>query len=182
MSANLIVDLGNTAAMQLSVGLGGAGSGLVYAASGAVIGQGVDLRNADTFCNLFAAGNGIFGSGQLRIQIQTSDSDVSGNYTDPTSGLAALPTSFSSGGILILNSGALGGGLLGAFTSGQSIQSGFAVAAGFQRPQAGTYVRANVLSGDFFAGTLTVGFISQYRTTGSGGGFTYSPGSGSVNV
>lgn len=185
MSASLVIDLGNTAQMSVSIGLGGAGSGLIYPASGAVIGQSISLRNADTFCNLFAAGNAVFTSGQLRLQVQCSDTDTSGNFTDPTSGLpsTAFPTSFQSGGILWLNSGGTGGssgGLFGGFVSGQAIQSGWAVAGGFQRPF--EFARVNVLSGDFYAGTLVAGFISQYRTTGSGGGFSYSPSSGTVNV
>ena len=46
----------------------------------------------------------------------------------------------------------------------------------------GQYVRAIAMSGDFWQSTLSVGFVSQLRTVGSGGGFTYSPGSGSVSV
>jgi len=193
VSANLLVDLQGTAQLGLTLGIGGAGSGLIYPASGAVIGASINMGNADTACNLLLAGNEVFGSGQLRVQVQASDTDVSGNYTDPTSGLAQLPSWFSSGGILILNSGALlNGTLQGALQtqgvnsglpgSGYAIQSGFAVAAMFQRPAPGQFVRANVLSGDFYAGTLVGVFISQYRTTGSGGGFSYSPGSGQINV
>ncbi len=131
--------------------------------------------------------------GKLRIAVQCADADVSGQYTDPTSGLPQLPRWFSSGGILILNSGGLlGGTLQGALStqgsnsglpqSGYVIASGFAVAAYFQRPTPGQYTRAIVLSGDFYAGILTATFVSQYRTTGSGGGFSLLPGSGVVNV
>ena len=175
MSANLLVDLGATCQSHISIF-----SGTIFAASGGVIGQPGHLGNADTFCNLFAMGTPVFTSGQLRLQVQTSDSDVSGNYTDPTSGLATFPSFFKSGGILWLNSGQLGTGVLGAGVSGQNIQSGFAVGAGFVRN--GTFARVNVISGDFFAGTLTAGFISQLRTTGSGGGFTLAPSSGVVAV
>ena len=52
MSASLLVDLGNTAQQELSISPTGAGSGLAYAASGAIIGNTVDLLNADTYCNL----------------------------------------------------------------------------------------------------------------------------------
>jgi hypothetical protein len=160
--------------------MGGAGSGLIYAASGAVIGEIVDLKNANAFCNLFAAGRPVFTSGQLRLQIQTADATTSGSFTDPTSGLTNFPGHFASGGLLWLNSGQAGSGLLGGGVSGQNMQSGFFVFQGFQR--VGRYARVNVISGDFYAGTLTAGFVSQLKTTGSGHGFAYSPGSGSVSV
>ena len=124
-------------------------------------------------------------SGQLRIQVQCSDVDTSGNYTDPTSGLPQFPTNFSSGGILWINSGGLTGAISDASSSGtpnsgHGVSGGFVAFAGFQR--VGTFVRANALAGDFYEGSLSVGFVSQSRTTGSGGGYTYSPGSGNVNV
>lgn len=177
MSANLIVDIGGAAQLANTIGVG---SGNTFAASGATIGQSIDLINANTYCNLVAMGNYTFGSGQLRIAVQTADADTSGLYTDPTSGMPVFPAPFQSGGLIILNSGGVGNGLFGTFVSGQSALSGFAVAAAFQRPQ--RFARANVLSGDFYAGNLTVGFISQLKTTGSGGGFTYAPTSGVVNV
>jgi hypothetical protein len=174
------VDLGNTCQLFATVVPPATASGVAYAASGALIGFSYDGLNSDAFTNVMIAGNAAFASGQLRVAVQTSDTDTSGTYTDPTSGLAQFPTSFQSGGIVILNSGQLGGGLLGAFVSGQSIQSGFAVSAAFQRPH--RFARANVLSGDFFAGPLTVSFINNLHTTGSGGGYTLSPSSGTVNV
>ena len=182
MSANLLVDLGNSCQMGLSIGIGGAGSGLVYPASGAIVGLSVNMRDSDTYCNLKLAGNAVFTSGQLRIAVQTAPSDTSGQFTDPTSGLEPgdRPGAFASGGILWINSGGVGGGVLGAAVSGQMVQSGWSAAQAFQRP--GQFVRAIVLSGDFYAGPLTVEFISQLRTTGSGGGFSYQPGSGTVNV
>lgn len=180
MSAGFILDLGNGAQMGASiVGSPILSGALVAPASGAVIGQSLSFNNAHGLCNLFAAGV-ITGSGQLRVQVQCSDSDVSGNYTDPTSGLQTFPGAFTSGGLLWINSGQAGGGILGGFTSGQSVLSGFAVAAGFQRT--GEFVRANLLSGDFGGGSLVIGFISQLHTTGSGAGFAYSPTSGTVNV
>lgn len=180
MSASLLVDLGNTVQMFNSINAATAGSGIAYATSGALVGQPMDGLACNTFCNLVVAGTAVFGSGQLRVRIQTSDTDTSGSYTDPTSGLAQMPTPFSSGGVLIINSGALGGGVLGAFTSGQAVQSGFVTAAGFQRPH--RYARAIVMSGDFYAGPLMVGFMSQLKVTGSGGGSTQSPGSGTPFV
>lgn len=165
MSANLVVDIGNTCQATLSI-VAASGGG-PFSASGAAIGGAVDLINANTFCNLAIAA-GLTQSGQLRVGVQTSDTNVSGSFTDPTSGLAQLPTSFQSGGLIWLNSG------------GANLQSGQLVFAGFQRP--GRYARAVVLSGDFFNGPLEVGFVSQLKVTGSGGGYSYSPLSGSVNV
>lgn len=181
MSANLIVDLGGTAEFVPSITLGAvAGSGIAYAASGAIIGQSCDLINGNTACNVAVAGCPLFTSGQLRIQVQTSDTDVSGSYTDPTSGLAQLPGVFNSGGIIILNSGGLGSGTIGGGTSGQNMQSGFSIFTYFQRPT--RYARANMLSGDFYGGTLFAGFVTQLKTTGSGGGTSQQPGSGKVSV
>lgn len=181
MSANYIVDLGNSAQIGVSIVTTPVLSGsLVAPCSGAIIGQGINMNNANAYCNLFVAG--VSASGQLRVQVQTSDSDTSGSYTDPTSGLpvGALPGQFQSGGLLWINSGGTGGGLLYGGQSGAYLASGFGVAQGFIRN--GTFVRANILSGDFAVGGLVVGFISQLRTTGSGGGSTQSPGSGALNV
>lgn len=181
MSASLLVDLFSTCQAGVSIqGTPVLSGALVAPCSGAIIGQGIFMGNADTLCNLFVAG--VSASGQLRVQVQCADSDVSGSYTDPTSGVPAgsLPSSFSSGGLLWINSGGLLGGLLGAQISGQALASGFCTGASFIRT--GTFVRANLLSGDFCAGPLTVGFFSQLRTVGSGGGFTLNPTSGTVNV
>lgn len=183
MSANLIVDIGNTCLQEVSIipppllsgGVFCAASGTVATATG-LTGLSVDGINADTYCNLCVAG--VTQSGQLRIAVQCSDTDVSGNYTDPTSGLPTFPGAFQSGGILWLNSGGAGGGLLGAFVSGQSMYSGFTQYQGFQRPQ--RFVRANVISEGSaqFAGPLTVSFVMQNKTTGSGGGYTQAPQTG----
>lgn len=182
-SANLVVDLGNTCQFgnsQFGWSVTSGLSNLVAVASGTLIGTSIDMLHSDTFCNMAITGQST--SGQLRIQVQCSDSDTSGNYTDPTSGLAQFPTIFQSGGIVWINSGGAGGGIFGAQASGYSLASGFACSAAFQRPQ--RYVRANVLSetSQQYAGPLTVQFISQYKTTGSGGGFTLSPTSGTVSV
>jgi hypothetical protein len=179
VSASTLVDLQNTCQRGVSIQgspvLSGAG---VFPCSGAVIGQGIDLLHADTYCNLYVAG--VSASGQLRAQVQCSDTDTSGSYTDPTSGLPQMPGAFSSGGILILNSGGTTGGLLNGLVSGEALASGFFVAQGFIRT--GRFARVNFLSGDFAAGAITAGFISQFKTTGSGGGFTLLPGSGTVSV
>jgi hypothetical protein len=177
MSANLIVDLGGTALMGVSIGpLAGVGG---TPASGIIVGQPLDFNNANTFCNVVAAGTGT--SGLFRVMVQTSDTNTSGSFTDPTSGLAQLPTSFLSGGILIVGSGSLG------FASGVplsgNMSSGGMQAAAFQRPH--QYVRAIVMSGNANNHPVTVAFVSQLRTTGSGPGFTWAPqnsGSNTINV
>lgn len=164
MSASYVVDLGNTTVSAPSIVNVNA-----FPCSGAVVGNPVDLLLANTMTNLSVVG-GLSQSGALRVRVQTSDATTSGTFTDPTSGLAQLPTSFSSGGILFINSG------------GAGLRSGFQTFAGFQRPH--RYARAIALSGDFWQAPLSVGFIGQAKTTfpGSGGGFTYSPGSGTVDV
>lgn len=181
MSAGLIVDLGNQALSYPTIVPTTILSGNMTApCSGTVVGSVVDMVVANTYCNLNVAG--VSPSGQLRVQVQTSDQTTSGSFTDPTSGLAQLPGAFQSGGILWLNSGGAGGGLLGAGTSGQFMASGFNVSQAFQRP--GRYARALLMSGDFACGGITVSFISQLKTTGSGGGFSYLPQSGgnTINV
>ncbi len=179
MSANLVVDIGGTCQFMPSLQSGNGVSGQVCGMSGVYVGQAIDMLHSDTFCNIYVQGLPAVNSGQLVIGIQTSDSDVSGSYTDPTSGLAQLPTYFSSGGQLWINSGGTGGILNSGASSGQSFLSGFIQFAAFQRP--GRYARLTFNSG-FYIGTLAAGFVSQYKTTGSGGGFSYSPGSGVVNV
>ena len=194
-SANLTVDLGNTTQQGTSLFGWSATSGVsnaVCVASGTIVGQSIDMLHSDTYCNVQITGQST--SGQLRIQVQTADNDVSGQYTDPTSGLAQLPGTFQSGGIIWVNSGGAGGGFFNAFTSGQSIASGFSFTTAFQRPAAvpgatiggGRFVRALVLSESTaqYAGPLVVNFLGQFRTTGSGGGFTWSPQTGpsTVNV
>jgi len=184
VSASLIVDLGNTANMGNVQSLPGpvviSPSGQLCGLSGLLVGASIDLLHADTFCNLVVAGTPVLVSGPLVIGVQCSDVDTSGTFTDPTSGLAQLPTIFSSGGFVILGSGS-SGGIFGPPVSGQCMMSGFFQAAGFQRPQ--RFVRAT-FGGltSFFVGDLNVGFISQRLTTGSGGGTTQLPGSGTPFV
>ena len=192
MSASLLVDLGQTCQLQYSFpsrqtqadqGILITSGGAISSLSGVLIGGTVDLLQSDTYCNLFAMGIG-FGSGPLVIGVQTSPDTTSGNFTDPTSGQTAfLPTAFASGGVIIIGSGPTGAsGFLGTFSSGYSgsiIGSGWMAAAAFLRPH--RFARAYVASG-FYDGTLMVGFISQLRTTGSGGGFAYAPTSGTVSV
>lgn len=183
MSASLLIDLGNTTAQgnttSIPNGVLVSPSGQLCGLSGVLVGASVDLLNTNTYCNVYITGQAALVSGPLIVGVQCADTDTSGLYTDPTSGLPQLPTAFSSGGVIILNSGSSGGMFAGGPISGQCVMSGFAFSAAFQRPQ--RYVRATFNSG-FFIGPVNVSFISQSKTTGSGGGFTFSPGSGSVNV
>jgi len=190
MSANLIVDLGNTAQMAPSFpstaqaadgGMAITSGGNISSLSGVMVGDVVDMINSDTFCNVYVVGRSL-GSGPLLVGVQTSDSTTSGTFTDPTSGLAQLPTNFASGGFLIIASGPATDATLGVFGSGVSgsyALSGFCAAGAFQRPH--RYARLFVGSG-FYDGPLQAGFISQYRTTGAGGGTTQAPGSGTIAV
>lgn len=164
MSASLLVDLGNTC--QLGITLPPTLSGN-QPASGTVIGNTVDCLLVNTFTNLMVT-CGASLSGQFKVQVQTSDTNTSGSFTDPTSGLAAFPTAFQSGGILIVN-------------SGQSLSGGGSLAAGFLNPN--RYVRANIMSGDLFTAPVTASIINQKKVTGSGTGYSYSPQTNSpINV
>ena len=187
MSANLVVDLGATTIAGQSLPVGTTGltlSGQFAGLSGVTVGGIVDLKDADTFCNIYVGGITTLASGILIIGVQTSDGTTSGSFTDPLSGLAALdrPQRWASGGNLILGSGVTAApstGLWGSAISGYNMQSGFMAFAAFQRNF--RYARLLFNSG-FYIGTLHAGFISNLRTTGSGGGFTLAPGSGTVSV
>ena len=117
--------------------------------------------------------------------MQTAAATTSGSFTDPTSGLPVFPTPFVSGGLLVIGSGAWAaagdvGGIFGSGVSGQNVLSGFFAAAAFQRPH--RYARVNTLAGFMDWCTPQAGFIGQRPTVGSGQGFSYSPGSGTINV
>ena len=178
--ASHLIDLGNTTQAATSIAPDFVLSGSArFPNSGAVIGNGVAMGNANSYCNMVVAGILGSGDGPLRVRIQTSADDVSGNYTDPTSGMTNLPTVFQSGGIMWINSGS-DGGVFGAVVSGQNSFSGFVAAGAFVRPH--LYARAMLMSGNATVFHGSVSFISQLRETGSGGGFTFSPGGGTVNV
>lgn len=182
MSANLVVDLFNTCqtAVSLPGGIVVSPSGFIAGLSGRAVGDVVDMINSDTYCNVFVAGRSVT-SGPLRVGIQTSDSTLSGTFTDPTSGLVQMPTNFSSGGWLIIGQSGTNPGILNAGdgVSGQFLLSGFMTGGAFLRPH--RYARL-ILGSGFYDGDIQAGFISNNRTTGSGGGFTFSPTSGTVNV
>lgn len=160
MSATTIIDLGGIACTVPSFGpAAGVGS---TPASGVVIGMVADLRDYHMLTNVCA----FFGpstSGQFRLQVQTSDSTASGTFTDPTSGMAQFPTNLVSGGILIVNSGNINA-------------SGGVFFGGFQR--LGRYARINCMSGDQFNAPVGASFVCQPHRTGSGPGYSMSPGSG----
>lgn len=182
MSASYLVDLANTVQVQTSVAPTIANS----PASGTTVGQIVDLLHANSFCNVVVAGGP--SSGVARVTVQTADDTASGSFGDPTSGTPAgsFGPNMISGGNAWVNSGLIGSGTYGAgyggvvnnapvFCSGQNW------AFGFNRTQ--RYARAIVNSGSFDS-MLSVSFVSQLKTTGGSGtaGFTFSPGSGQVNV
>ena len=174
MSANLIVDLNGTVDARASLVIG--------SGSNFVVGEIVDLLHADTFTNVWVAGGVAGGSGVIEVRVQTSDALTSGTFTDPTSGLSQLPTNFVSGGVLFVNSGLWASGntsISSPAASGPSFGSGGIAFGAFQRP--GRYVRLINNSGGW-AGALTAGVLAQKKTTGSGGGFSFAPSSGVVEV
>jgi len=177
-----VVDLGATTLAYPSLTAAPAvESGLFPGLSGVVVGGIVNLNNANTYCNVYVGGTPAVNSGLLIIRVQTSTGTTSGSFTDPTSGLTTFPTTFASGGRLILGSGSATGAtaLWGAVVSGQNMNSGFMAFGAFQRDK--QYARLIFDAGSYL-GSLQAGFISNLRTIGSGGGFTLAPGSGAVNV
>lgn len=172
MSANLVVDIGSTCDFRVST-IQGSGANLI-------VGEIVDLLHADTACNIFVAGG--VGSGAVQLRVQTSDGLTSGSFTDPTSGMVDFPGGLTSGTILTVNSGLPSSG---AQSRGSPVDAAPFFCSGgvdfgyFVRP--GRYARLIQVS-SVFPNPVIAGFVSQKRTTGSGGGFTFNPGSGSVNV
>jgi hypothetical protein len=193
MSASYVVDLGFTTqsmpsfpstSVAVNAGVAISSGGVWSSLSGVSVGDVVDMINANSMTNLYVAGRSL-GSGPLLVGVQTSQSTASGTFTDPTSGLAQLPTTFQSGGMVIIGSGGWTvsgdpGGILSSGVSGQYALSGFMVFAGFQRP--GRYARVIVYSGFMNWANCQAGFVGMLKETGSGGGQTQSPGSGAVNV
>lgn len=151
MSANLVVDIGNTCQSESSIL-----PQVMQPSSGLVMGRSVDMLYANTQCQVLV-NHATTQSGTLRVAIQESDTDVSGNFTP----VLASGNPWSSGGVLTVNSGGIG------------ILSGKQTFAAFER--GGRFVRAIALSGGLFDAVTGVGFVSQRKTTGSGGGSTQSP-------
>lgn len=173
MSANLIVDLYSTTDRKASVSVGSGGIG-------PVIGQIVDLYYANTMCQMYCAG--VANSGSIPLLVQTSDTLTSGSFTDPTSGLAQMPSVLLSGGQWVVNSGLLASGISSPSSpvnNATEFCSGGISFAAFQRPH--RYARLISLSGGNTA-NISAGFISNKKTTGSGAGSTQSPGSGVISV
>ncbi len=178
MSANYLVDLGSTTpTFQLT-------GGAFYPASGTTVSNIVDLLHFNSFTNICVIGSSQYASGSFSLHVQTSDDTTSGNFTDPLSGFAVMPTVFTSGATITFNSGGRGGtgvgGVFGEFTSGQSIESGFIAFAGFQRDKRFLRIRIPAAGPMQFNGGIAA--VCQGKTTGSGGGYTTSPSSGAVNV
>lgn len=173
MSANLVVDIANTCDYRASINVG-SGSNLV-------VGEIVDLMQANTYCNIFCAGGA--GSGAIQLQIQTSDSTTSGSFTDPTSGLSQMPVNVVSGGQVFVNSGLWVSGnysVTAPVNNAPVFCSGGIQFAAFQRPQ--QYARLISVSGPFPT-WFTAGFVSNKKVTGSGGGYSWQPlAGGTVNV
>jgi hypothetical protein len=168
------VDLASTCIYRQSVG--------VFSGSNLTVGEIVDLGNGNTNCQIYV--NGLLGSGAIQVQVQTSDSTTSGSFTDPTSGLPQMPSAFTSGGQFFANSGiAWGSGntpLTAPVVSGAPLFcSGGIQFASFQQPH--RYARLIYVSGPFL-NPIQAGFITNLRTTGSGGGQTQAPSSGGVSV
>jgi hypothetical protein len=117
MSANYLIDHANTSLFVPSISVAPSSGSL------GTVGLWCDLSNSDSFCNVFIAVGAVSGPIIFDIQTAQGPNDIplgnsafsgnifsggapaSGSFTDPTSGLAQLPTWFSSGGQLIVNSG-----------------------------------------------------------------------------
>lgn len=176
-----ITDIGPQVIALPSITAAGLSSGIFTGLSGTIIGTSVNLLNAGNYCNVMIAGKGGILSGAIQIQIQQSDSDVSGSFVDPTIGILSgdLTNFVTSGGLVTLNP-SNGGGVLGGLSSGQAFLSGFVAFAAFNR--GGQYVRANVLAGAGVA-NLQVCFVEEAKVKFPTGGYTWSPNaSGVVNV
>lgn len=172
MSANLVVDLFSTTDCDTSISLG---SGASF-----TVGEIVDLLGANTYCNVFCTAGA--GSGAIELRIQTSDTTASGNFTDPTSGLAQLPVNVVSGGVIFFNSGLWVSGFsspTSCVNNAPLFCSGGISFGAFQRPA--RYARLINNSG-VFPNWFLGGFISNKKVTGSGGGSTLLPSSGTISV
>lgn len=217
MSASLHVDCQNTAYFFPSI------SQVFLSGAMGTIGQWIDMRNTDSYCNVYVNVGAC--SGPLQFQIQTAEgpwdipltgnafsgvifsggAPASGSFGDPTSGLVQLPTTFTSGGLLTINSGLFtipgsvgaSGQLVNNYTQGTLPYGPFAI----QQGQCGQafiqsgnwpimasggvayaafqrnyqYARINLISGATIPPFVQAGFFSQRLTTGSGGGASQQP-------
>lgn len=176
--ASLLVDLENTTQQWASIALAdGVGN---VPASGVIVGNIIDMKDADTNCNMQVNAGPC--SGPFFVKVQNSDAVTSGSFTDPTSGYAVMPSQFLSGGRLCVNSGLVAsGGPQGTFIDSAPLMcSGGVYAGSFQR--VGRFTRAIIESGSTIAQHVSVNFISQLIATGSGGGYSISPQSGGTGI
>jgi hypothetical protein len=163
--AQQIVDLGSRAQFVPSI-VGASPS------SGTLVGFPVDMKDADSYCNVWVVTTSC--SGPFQIQVQTTDTlsgllvsgggVVSGAFTDPTSGLASVsvgttfPTWFQSGAILTINSGlwpTIGGGMAQSAVSGFPLSGGVTQAYMGGFPQ-GTFPYGLTPTIQFMGGTAFV--------------------------
>lgn len=181
MSASLVVDLRNTVQVDLSIfntddtllsGSNGVASGLI-------IGRNVDLRDADTLCQVFFT-HGNNTSGNVFFAVQESDATTSGDFAAIS--VNSGESIWLSGGRTVLNSSGLAIGQAGgALHSGVGRVSGQTWYGHFQRTR--RYARIIQESGTVGWGApVYAGFISQKIQTGSGFGFSTAPSSGAVSV
>lgn len=176
MSANSVIDLFSAVDCRTSlIGV----SGDIF-----TVGSIVDLQGAHVNTQVWCAPAG-GGSGIIELRIQTSDGTTSGSFTDPTSGMATdtfANQMVKSGGILYLNSGLYVSGYShreAVVNNAPLFCSGGIDGSWFQRPH--RYARL-ILNSGTYPNAITAGLLCQKHVTGSGGGFSYQPGSGSVSV
>ncbi len=171
-----MIDIGNTCDYQVSL--------ISLSGSNTAVGRIIDLLGADTNCIGWVAATAL--SGLAPIFIQTADVTTSGTFSDPTSGLwegGGLPDGVASGGIFWANSGLYASGYnspSSPLNDGPLMCSGGIQFFHFQKPH--RYARLNLSGGAIGAEILMAGFISQKKVTGSGHGFSFLPGSGSLSV
>lgn len=184
--ASYLVDLGQTTDFRASV--------VSLSGQSTAVGDIVDLLHANTLTQVWLTATAV--SGPLPVLIQTSDATTSGTFTDPTSGLFTTASvgsqqftiGMASGGIFWANSGLYLSGIsspASKLDGGALLCSGGIVFAAFQRPH--RYARLIVTSGNATIGNaiLAAGFLAQKKLTGSSGtagGYSYSPGSGTPSV
>ena len=179
--ASLLIDYQNTTQHQTSIALA-TGVGNVPA-SGVLVGQIVDLVNADANCQMIVTGGPT--SGPVFVKVQGADYSsgnqvLSGNFTDPTSGFSVFPSQFLSGGRLCVNSGLWGSGFGSVVNNAPQFCSGGQQAGSFQRVN--RFVRAIAESGLSFDQPIMVNFTSQLIRTDSGNGYTNLPLSGGIGT
>lgn len=142
--------------------------------------------------------------------VQSGGMPPSGTFTDPTSGYVDFPGQIKSGGLIYINSGNFGlpgdggaSGTMGVNTFPYGLNPNFnGQGGGFHArsgdfpvfgsgggmawaawPRPDRFVRVNILGlGSGFTGLVAAGVLSQSKVTGSGGGFTFAPQTGAVNV